>query len=58
MLLSRLHHPWEINIKNESSNDDDDNDDSSGSSIDDDIMALFVSKFGKMMKNKGYGIRR
>ena len=38
--------------KNESSDDEDAND------IDDEDMALFVHKFGKFMKKKGYGARK
>ena len=37
--------------KNEESSDDED-----ASDIDDEAMALFVSKFGKFMKKKGYGV--
>ena len=49
----KVENEMETKKKDESSGDD-----SSSSSIDDDTMALFVRKFGKMLKKKGYRRKR
>ena len=45
------------NEKEKKNKDESSDDDSSSSSIDDAAMALFVRKFGKMLKKKGYKMR-
>jgi hypothetical protein len=43
---------------NDKSKKQESSDDEDGSDIDDETVALFVRKFGKFMKKKGYGARK